>query len=586
MMCHSLVVIVCMFALHLNDKRVRKASPCCGHNNMVIPTMQKRSFLVFSLLLLGLFVTDALVSNNRGRGSNTNTNTNTNTPRGVTSPSASLFLRPGPRRIFSHPLVLGASSTIRDDDDDDPEETSFTFGSCQRRHFLGSLPLIALLLQKPPAASAKGLVTFPCDYPLVNKYHLMRAGTSLLEEQGIWSTTTREISLSASGQEQIRAASQQLQSVTTMPTVVKHSLAASCTDTVRIIGDELHMGRDQLVPEITFLDARGVGKWDMQNRTDTQSAVWAMDVDEAGPYGRGARPPASDDGTPYDTLADQAIRLRQVMSNLEAQYSRDTILLIFPDGTGPALLSAMMAGIPYNQVHELEFAPGELRLDVTYESILALWKTKQNDPKYAKVLKQGRTKLANLRSVETERLAMEQAFQETQMKRQQEEEVERQRQLQERQEEILANKNQETTTSPGVLAAVGVSVVAGGLWMGMTSQDNNDNMVTDDLSKLLSPTGTHSNTTSLDDMTSLSNEDRSSSLSSLIPPRAKISSVSSPPNMWPTSDSGISLPTGTISIKDKDELAQEAMEEYMERDDGGNSWLNAIAEIREEDEED
>ena len=40
---------------------------------------------------------------------------------------------------------------------------------------------------------------------------------------------------------------------------------------------------------------------------------------------------------------------------LETQYSGDDILLIFPDGTSPALLSCMIAGIPYNRVHELEF---------------------------------------------------------------------------------------------------------------------------------------------------------------------------------------------------------------------------------------
>jgi hypothetical protein len=36
---------------------------------------------------------------------------------------------------------------------------------------------------------ARGLVQFPCDVPLANTYHLVRAGTSLLEEEeGIWST--------------------------------------------------------------------------------------------------------------------------------------------------------------------------------------------------------------------------------------------------------------------------------------------------------------------------------------------------------------------------------------------------------------
>jgi hypothetical protein len=43
---------------------------------------------------------------------------------------------------------------------------------------------------------------------------------------------------------------------------------------------------------------------------------------------------------------------------------------------------------------------------------------------------------------------------------------------------------------------------------------------------------------------------------------------------------GGTLPTVTVSTEDKDKLAQEAMEEY------NDSWLNTIAEIRQEGEED
>jgi broad specificity phosphatase PhoE len=485
--------------------------------------------------------------------------------------------------------VLGASSS-RDGGTEQPSP------SLNRRIFLGSLPLIAIF-QNTATASAKGLVKFPCDYPLVNRYHLMRAGKSLLEEQGIWSTeplflANREDALAASGQEQVVLASQQLKSLATRPTVVKYSLAASCIDTVNIIGRELKMGRDQQVPEITFMDPRGIGKWDMLNRADSLPAVWAMDADEAGPYGLKARPPPNEDGTPNETLEDQFVRLRQVMSNLEATYSRDTILLIFPDGTGPALLSAMIAGIPYNRVHELEFAPGELRLDVTYESILALWKTKQNDPAYAAVLEQGRAKLAKLRSttdivslkdemIEKERIAMEEALQEKQMKRQQEGDTKRRRQLQERGEELFA-KSEQNTASPGVLAAVSVSLVGGGLLIGMTSQDK-DNLATDDLSKIPPTSASNtislaSNTTSLG-MTGLPIDLRPS-LPSLTPPAGN--AVSSLRKLRVNGDSGGTLPT----TDDKHELAQQAMDEYMERDDGADAWLNAIAEIAAEDEED
>jgi hypothetical protein len=48
--------------------------------------------------------------------------------------------------------------------------------------------------------------------------------------------------------------------------------------------------------------------------SQTQPAVFAMDASQAGLYGKEGRPPPNEDGTPHETLADQAIRLRQLMS--------------------------------------------------------------------------------------------------------------------------------------------------------------------------------------------------------------------------------------------------------------------------------
>jgi hypothetical protein len=98
------------------------------------------------------------------------------------------------------------------------------------------------------------------------------------------------------------------------PTVIKYSLAASALDTAQIVGDTLDLGRDRIVPEFTFLDPRGIGQWDMYRYSTTLPAVWALDEMEAGTEGRGARPPANQDSTPNETLADQAVRLRQLMS--------------------------------------------------------------------------------------------------------------------------------------------------------------------------------------------------------------------------------------------------------------------------------
>jgi hypothetical protein len=121
------------------------------------------------------------------------------------------------------------------------------------------------------------------------------------------------------------------------------------------------------------MDQRGVGKWDMMDLQETQEAVWAMDVHETGAQGRDARPPSNDDGTANESLYNQVTRLVQLISLLETFQSGDDILLIFPDGTGPALLSALIAGIPLDRVHEIHYQPGEFRPNISYDTVRATW---------------------------------------------------------------------------------------------------------------------------------------------------------------------------------------------------------------------
>ena len=280
----------------------------------------------------------------------------------------------------------------------------------RRSFFCHSLliPSAATLISKPQSAQAAGLVQFPQAKPFLNTYHLLRVGTTMLEEEDIWSTnplflTNREDALSPTGQDQILASCQELKRTT--PTVIKHSLAAACVDTANVVQRELNLGRDRLFAEFVFLDPRGLGAWDNLSKSRVSPAVWAMDEDEAGATGLGARPPPNEDGTPHEVLADQTIRLRQLLSSLESQYSGDTILLVFPDGTGPAVLSCMIAGLPLNKAHILEFAEGELRTDVRIETVKALWDATLADEAkmeaYKETIAKGRTTLKELRSKET-----------------------------------------------------------------------------------------------------------------------------------------------------------------------------------------
>lgn len=80
-----------------------------------------------------------------------------------------------------------SSRTFAKEDADDED----LLLSQQRRRLLTLWTVAAaplFLTTKPSSASARGLVQFPCKKPLGNTYHLLRAGTSLLEEQGMFFT--------------------------------------------------------------------------------------------------------------------------------------------------------------------------------------------------------------------------------------------------------------------------------------------------------------------------------------------------------------------------------------------------------------
>jgi broad specificity phosphatase PhoE len=355
--------------------------------------------------------------------------------------------------------------------------------SLDRRSFCvqGTVPFALALAGsiQPGAAQARGLVQFPLSKPLSNTYHFMRVGTTLLEEDDIWSTnplflTNSEDSLSPRGEAQVLQVCQQIiDSPRGRPTVLKYSLAAACIDTANVIARDLKIGGDRLIPEFVFMDPRGIGAWDMSRKTETYPAVWAMDAAEAGNDGLGGRPPPNTDGTAHETLGDQYIRLRQLLSSLETQYSGDTILLIFPDGTGPALLSCMMAGIPYARTHELEFRPGEIRLDVTPASIQDTLRQKEDDATlYMETISKGNIKLKELRNSDNivsrkdqltnqEQRNLEMAL----VKKQQERLITEDREKQDRnarQKQIVANDRSDNSNS----AETGISIPTLGLAVG------------------------------------------------------------------------------------------------------------------------
>lgn len=407
------------------------------------------------------------------------------------------------RRYFSH----------QDNDYESSEEGSTYL---DRRNFLSQLANVPVLTGAASALSPSGpanagLMRFPCASPLVNRYHFMRAGTSLVEEEdGIWSTnplfiTNREYALSDAGRALVKKRCQTLVRAINVPTIAYHSLAANGIDTADIVGQELGLGRERILPEFTYLDQRGIGEWNDGAMEDVQPAIWALDAFEANKEGMGGRPPAHEDGTPNETLADQFVRLRQFLSLLESRTSGENILLIFPDGTGPALLSCMIAGIPLNEVHCLHYAPGELRMDISRDSILELYQVKKNDPAYREALELGKGKLALLRQrgkdvlslkdqrAEDQRLATEKAYRENEevrlSKQASDMKLAAERRMQMRLEKLNNEKEEGNTNnsdlaqsqSPEIpssllAAAGGVSIVGLTVALGMGPKDGKENM--------------------------------------------------------------------------------------------------------------
>ncbi len=115
-----------------------------------------------------------------------------------------------------------------------------------RRTLISTCSLFSTSLLIDPQPSNAGLVQFPCKYDLMNTYHLMRAGESLLESENILSTnplflTNRDDALSGTGIEQVEAACIEMIQHDVYPSVVKYSLAAKSIDTANIIATQMQV---------------------------------------------------------------------------------------------------------------------------------------------------------------------------------------------------------------------------------------------------------------------------------------------------------------------------------------------------------
>jgi len=261
---------------------------------------------------------------------------------------------------------------------------------------------------------------------------------------------------------------------------------------------------------------------------------------------------------------------------LETQYSGDTILLVFPDGTGPALLTCLIGGIPLKRVHEFEYRSGEVRLGVNYESAHKYLFSRPSE-EYLDKLQTGEEELKNLRSNADKIVNVrEQEFQrELQIENERKERQEREKKEKallemQRRAEISSQTEQSDSNSLAVAGVAAVGAIGGFALFGTKSEGTEtDEMPVNETNEEASQVAP---TTVRDDRakdTPLLDIKRPVSVP--IAPIQEESINSASPVLM--DDSSIGTQRDSNKSWDPNE------------DDGGEAWLGALSEIMNEEEE-
>ncbi|CAO2204266.1 unnamed protein product [Urochloa humidicola] len=246
-----------------------------------------------------------------------------------------------------------------------PRPPRAAFPSLRRRDLLLlpaalSLPLAPSAAAPAPAA-ARGLFRMP-PQRLANRYFLVRAGESVYEEQGLLRTnpvakTSVDSGLSPVGLRQTARAALELQRLGACeddcwiwPSITQRAYQAA-----EIIAAANGINRSRIVPEYSFLDARGLGAFEGKS-LDTLPEVYASDN-----ISPDMKPPPISDGTPNESVADVFVRVTQLMSILETQYSGETVVIVSPDSDNLSILQAGLIGLDLRRHSSLFFKPGEVR---------------------------------------------------------------------------------------------------------------------------------------------------------------------------------------------------------------------------------
>ncbi len=259
-------------------------------------------------------------------------------------------------------------------------------------------------------------------------------------------------------------------------------------------------------------------------------------------------------------------------------------------------MSALMAGIPLNRVHELEYEPGEVRLNVNMTSTLALMKDQElKNAAYLERIEAGKEQLAKLRAMGEDDLVdrkdemYEQERMDMEREQQKREQVRRERQLAETQQRELrrrqineerALKYGESNTDDSLVGTAGIVAVAaiGAIAVGVSSsggKGTDDEESTTETKSPASPlmngdaevpklqTGPYENL-------GLSNALKQDGLAAAMEAAGRR-------RVEP-----ISVDGEDVKVNGNVEpyvSAETAMQRYLDQDDGGDDWLQVVSEI-------
>ncbi|KAG5153740.1 hypothetical protein JHK82_011709 [Glycine max] len=249
-----------------------------------------------------------------------------------------------------------------------------------------TVPFTTSLSMSEPVASAGGLFQMPPPR-LINRYFLVRAGESEFESMGVINTnpvekTSVDSGLSERGKKQSIKAAFDLKEMGACDKGcwIWSAITQRAYQTAEIIASVNGVTRSYIVPEYSFLDARGLGAFEGK-KLEYVSEVYASDG-----ISPNIKPPPINDGTPNESVADVFVRVTQLMSILETQYSGDTVIIVSPDSDNLTILQAGLIGLDLRRHRELSFAPGEVRfvdpndIPVYKQPASAIYKCSKNPP--------------------------------------------------------------------------------------------------------------------------------------------------------------------------------------------------------------